>query len=78
MSNNKPIRKRVVLILGVALIAAAWLIAGPDMLENLGLTGRVADVLVNAPAMLLFFWMISKNRGFMRCEYRAWKRLIGR
>lgn len=78
MNNNKPIRKRTVLILGTSLIAAAWLIAGPDMLKNLGLTGRVANVLVNTPAMLLAFWIISKNRGFMRCEYRAWKRLIGR
>ncbi len=78
VKNNTPKRKPAILILGAAIIAATWWIVGPDVLQTWGITERLAGALVNGPAMLVALWLISSNRNFMRCEYRTWKRIIGR
>lgn len=78
MKNNTPKRKPIILILVAAIIAAAWLIVGPGVLKALGAQERLADVFVNGPAMLVALWLISGNRSFIRCEYRTWKRIIGK
>ncbi len=74
--TNKGVR--TFQILSASLIVATWLIVGPGMLSGFSLPEKVEFVLVNGPALLFSFWLVSNNRNFMRCEYRAWKRIFGK
>lgn len=71
-------RKLTVQILSISILAAAWLIVGPDLLIGLGLSEKIAELLTLPVAMMAFLWIISGNHGFMRCEYRAFRRLLGK
>jgi len=76
---KKPTYKnRTFLILGTSILAAAWLIKGPDILQGLAMPTKAVDLLVYMPAMVLVFIMAGLNRNFMRCEYRAWRRIFGK
>jgi len=76
--SNKTYRNRGIIILGAALLAAAWMIAGPDLLQKFNWHPKIVDILVWVPAMLVFFWSISGNKKFLACERRSFKRLIGK
>jgi len=77
MGNNKTYRNRSLLILGAALLAAAWMIGGPDALQRFNWHPKVVELLVWIPAMIVFFWSISGNKKFLACERRAFKKLLG-
>ena len=77
MGNNKTYRNRSLLILGAALLAAAWMIGGPDALQRFNWHPKVVELLVWIPAMIVFFWSISSNKKFLACERRAFKKLLG-
>ncbi|PHS76772.1 MAG: hypothetical protein COB56_05630 [Robiginitomaculum sp.] len=77
MSNNKTYRNRSFLILGAALLAAAWMIGGPDVLQRLDWHPKVVELLTLVPAIMVFFWSISGNKKFLTCERRAFKKLLG-
>lgn len=78
MHNNKSYRTRTFLILGAAILAAAWMIAGPGVLGRLNWHMKVVDLLTWVPAIMVFFWSISGNTKFLACERRAFKKLLGR
>lgn len=78
MSNNKTYRNRTFLILGAALLSAAWMIAGPDLLQRFNWHPKAIDILVWIPAMIVFFWSISGHRKFLACERGAFRKLIGK
>ena len=71
------INKSNAIILASAVLAAAWLIIGPDLLQNWGLPPKAADILSLVPAMVLIFGS-THNKNFMRCEYKAWKKIFGK
>ena len=71
-------RKPAALIIGASILTAAWLIVGPSVLKELALPTKIIDLLVLVPAMMAAFWVMSGNKGFMACEYRAWKRIFGK
>jgi len=77
MGNNKTYRNRSLLILGAAVLAAAWMIGGPDALQRFNWHPKVVELLVWIPAMIVFFWSISGNKKFLACERRAFKKLLG-
>lgn len=76
MKNNKL--KHSASILGVSTVAAAWLIAGPDILLNLGASARVTELLTLPVAMIAFIWIVSKDKKAMACDRRILKRLFGK
>jgi len=76
MSDNQTYRNRSIKVLGLAILVAAWMIAGPGVLNRLNLHGTVVELLVWVPAMIVFFWSISGHKKFIACERRAFKRLL--
>jgi len=76
--SNKTYRNRSIVTLGAALLAAAWMIGGPDLLNKFNLSTTVVELLVWVPAMIVFFWSISGNKKFLACERRSFKKLIGK
>jgi len=70
--------KSSMMIIGAALLAAAWLIKGADIMQNLGLSAKAEVFLLYLPAMLIFLVPGMVNKNFIACERRAWKRLFGR
>jgi hypothetical protein len=76
MKNYKY--KHTASILGVSILAAAWLIGGPDILSKFGASEKATELLTLPVAMIAFFWIVSRNKSFIACERRAFKRLIGR
>ena len=77
-NQRKYTRKKTAIILGSALCAAAWLIAGPDVLKGWGITGTSNQVLVWMPTMVLFFASIASDKQMLACEARAFRRLLGK
>ena len=77
-TERKIDRKRTGIVLGGALIAAAWLIGGPELLVKWGISGKANDLMVWLPAMGLYFSLITSHKNTMACEARAFKRLFGR
>ncbi|PHR61566.1 MAG: hypothetical protein COA43_02200 [Robiginitomaculum sp.] len=51
-------------LIGVSLLVAAWLISGEDILQRIGAPEKIISALVNAPAILVFVWIIT---GKSRC-----------
>lgn len=78
MNNRGAYKKRTYLILGVALLAAAWMIGGPDILRTLNWHAKVIDLAIWVPAIMVFFWSISGQKKFLSCERRAFRKLLGR
>lgn len=76
-TRKKDIRKTAI-ILGGAIIAPAWLIAGQEFLSQRGINGKINDLLVWMPAMIVFFGCIAGDKRTLACEARAFRRLIGR
>lgn len=76
MKNNKS--KHTASSLGVSILAAAWLIAGPDILTRFGASERLTELLTYPVAMIAFIWIVSRDKGIIACERRTFKRLIGR
>ena len=76
MSDKQIYKNRSFLVLGLAILAAAWMIAGPSVLNRLNLHETVVELLVWVPAMTVFFWSISGHKKFMACERKAFKRLL--
>jgi len=77
MRKNKPYRTRIFLILGTALLAAAWMIAGPDVLQRFNWHPKLVNFLVFAPSIMVFFWSISGYNKFLACERRAFRKILG-
>ena len=71
-------KKHTFQILGAAMLAAAWLMKGPDILQGLALPTKAVDLLVYLPAIAVIFTITVINKNFMRCEYRAWRRIFGK
>ncbi len=64
--------------LGISLLAAAWLIAGPDWLTKLGLqNAKIIELLTLIPALTVMFTLIAARPGFVACERRTFKRILG-
>ena len=76
MNNNKAYRNRSFLILGAAILAAAWLIGGPDVLNKLNWNSKIIDLLIWMPVMAVYFWSFSGNKKFLACERRSFKKLL--
>lgn len=76
MSNNKTYRNKSFMILGAAVLAAAWMIGGPDVLQRFNWHPKVIDIATMIPAITVFFWSISGNKNFLACERRAFKKLL--
>jgi|GEM_PF-3318593 len=76
--KKKKTTKQVTLTLGSSILAAAWLISGPDILSATGWHSKIIDILVWVPAMAVFFFAISPNQAFLECERRAFRRLLGK
>lgn len=74
MNNHK---QRTIKILGSAILAAAWLMAGPKLLTKWGVNGTANDLLVWIPAMTIYFVSILGDKSVYACEARAIKRLLG-
>ncbi|MBL4854912.1 MAG: hypothetical protein JKY25_11825 [Robiginitomaculum sp.] len=77
MPNNKPFRTRTFLILGAALLAAAWMIGGPSVLRGFDWHPKLVNFLVFMPSILMVFWSISGQNKFLSCEHRAFKKMLG-
>ncbi|MBL4870637.1 MAG: hypothetical protein JKX72_06755 [Robiginitomaculum sp.] len=78
MRKQSNRNKSAFMIIGGSILAAAWMIVGPDILEPFNMPFKVVDLLVFIPSMIIMFWIISGNKSFMACEYRAWRRLFNR
>ena len=78
MKNRKNDSKRTATVLGNAILAAGWLVNGPDILLTWGIGETANDLLTWMPAMSVFFWSIASDKQKLACEARAFKRLIGR
>ena len=78
MNNRKQYRTRSFLILGAAFLAAAWMMGGPDLLQELNWHAKVIDLSTWMPAIMVFFWSISGNKEFLACERRTLWKLLGR
>ncbi len=78
MNNRKTYRNKIWLILGAAILAAAWMIVGPIMLQKMGWHSKAIDLATWMPAIMVFFWSISGNNKFLACEGRAFRKLLGR
>lgn len=76
MKNHKS--KHTASVLGVSILAAAWLIGGPDILTKLGASEKATELLTLPVAMIAFIWIVSRDKSFIACERRAFKRLIGK
>ncbi len=76
--KNTSKRKHTALILGVSILAAAWLIGGPDILAKFGVSSEKAELFTLPVAMIAFIWIISRDKDLIACERRAFKRLIGK
>ncbi len=76
MNKKKTYRNNSILILSAAILAAAWMIGGPDVLSKLNWNSKIIDLLVWMPAMTVFFWSISGNKIFLACERRSFKKLL--
>jgi hypothetical protein len=76
--NNRlnNFRKQPGAILLMSILAAAWLIGGPDLLAKTGIGESAIGTLTWGPAMIAYFWVISPNRSFLRCEVQTFRRLI--
>jgi len=77
MHKNNTYSTQSLKILSAAILAAAWMIAGPDVLQKFSWHPKVVDLLTWVPAMTVFFWSISGSKTFLACERRAFKRLLG-
>lgn len=65
-------------ILGMSTLAAAWMIAGPDWLAQLGLQNdKLIDLLTFVPAIGVMFMIAMMRPGFIACERRTFKRILG-
>ncbi len=78
MRNRKIYKNKSWLILVAAILAAAWIIGGPDILQKLNWHSKIIYFLTWMPAIIVFFWSISGNNKFLACERRAFRRLLGR
>jgi hypothetical protein len=76
MKNQKL--KHTASILGVSILVAAWLIAGPDILSSFGASEKLTKLLTLPIAFIAFVWIVSSDKNFIACERRAFKRLIGK
>jgi len=74
--RNNILKNRGVIILGASILAAAWMIVGPDVLNKFNLDETAVEILVWMPAMILFFGSISGHKDFIACERRAFKKLL--
>lgn len=73
-SNKLHIAK----ILSISLLAAAWIIAGPDWLSKLGLqNAKAIDLLTLIPALMVMFSVVRTRPDFLTCERRTFKRILG-
>ena len=77
MRKHKPHKTRIFLILGTALLAAAWMIGVPDVLQRFNWHPKLVDFLVFAPSVMVFFWSISGHNKFLACERRAFRKMLG-
>jgi Na+/pantothenate symporter len=70
--------KHTASILGVSILAAAWMVGGPDILAKFGASERLIEMLTLPVAMIAFLWIVSRDKEAMACERRAFRRLIGK
>ncbi len=74
MTNHK---RHIAKTLGVAMLAAAWIIAGPDWLAKLGIqNSKAIDLLTLTPAVIVMFFIIKARPGFLACERRTFKKIL--
>jgi len=64
-------------IIGVSILAAAWIIVSQDLLQGLGLQNqKLIDVLAYVPAICVIFMAACTSSGATACEKRMFKRLL--
>ncbi len=77
MHNHKFRKTKISLILGTAMLAAAWMIGGPDVLQGFNWHPKLVNFLVFAPSVMVFFWSISGYNKFLACERRLFRKMLG-
>jgi len=65
-------------ILGLSILAAAWIIASPDWIAGLGMQNdKLIDIISYIPAMGVVLMMGDLRPEFIACERRTFKRILG-
>ena len=66
------------LILPLSILAAAWMIMGPDWMMGWGMASeKWVTFLTWLPAGIVFWMIVSARPGFYACEKRAFRRVLG-